>query len=256
MAAFAARRPAVGILGALALVAWGVASPIASLPQNRETLAKQVPLARGGRLTIDNSLGDVTIQSWNRDEVELRAKKSADSAADLAELPIDIRALPDALTVTSRAPVYAPDLRVRVDYRLRVPPDTDIRLVKADRGRVVIEGVAGRAVVRVINGAVRIRGFAGVLDVTTVNGDIDTEVTRLARGDAITFDTYNGDITLRVPRGVKAHYALRTFNGTIDSNTPLTVLTNYGPSVAHESNGVEDPLVRLTSVNGTIHLSR
>lgn len=256
MAAFAGRRPAVGILGALALAAWGAATPIASPPQSRETLIKQWPLARGGRLTLDNSLGDVTIQSWNRDEVELRAEKSADSAADLAELPIDIRAVPDALAISSRFPVYAPDMRVRVDYRLRVPADIDLKLVKADRGRVVIEGVAGRAVVRVINGGVRIRGFAGALDVTTLNGEIDTEVTRLARGDGITFETYNGDITLRVPRASKAHYALRTFNGTIDSNPPLTVLTTYGPSVAHESNDVEDPLVRLTSVNGTIHVNR
>lgn len=250
-------RGAIRLLGALALVVSGAANPVASsLPQHRETLARQFPLAQGGRLTIDNSLGDVTIQAWNRAEVDVRAEKSADTAADLAELPIDIRALPDALAIASRAPVYAPDLRVRVDYRLRVPPDTDLRLVKADRGRVAIEGVTGRAVVRVINGAVRIRGFAGVLDVTTLNGEIDTEVTRLARGDAITFETYNGDITLRVPRASQAHYALRTFNGTIDSNRPLPVLTTYGPSVAHESNGVEDPVVRLTSVNGTIRVNR
>ena len=178
------------------------------------------------------------------------------SAADLGELPIDIRALPDALTIASRAPVYAPDLRVRVDYRLRVPSDTDLKLVKADRGRVIVDGVIGRAVVRVINGAVQIRGFAGVLDVTTVNGEIDTELTRLARGDTVSFDTYNGDITLRVPRGVAAHYALRTFNGTIESSPPLTVLTSYGPSFVHENGGVEDPIVRVTSVNGTIRLNR
>jgi hypothetical protein len=72
----------------------------------------------------------------------------------------------------------------------------------------------------------------------------------------ITFETYNGDITLRVPRGSKVHYALRTLNGTINSNPPLMVLTTYGPSVVHESHDVEDPFVRLTSVNGTIHLTR
>lgn len=256
MAAFTWRRPAVVMLCALAFLASGAAGPNAALPQSRETLTKEIPLARGGRLALDNSLGDVTIRSWNREMVELRAEKSADSAGDLAELPIEIHAVADALTITSRAPVYRPDLRVRVDYRLRVPADTDLKLVKADRGQVIIEGVVGRAAVRVINGAVRIRGFAGVLDVSTLNGEIDGEVTRLSRGDAITLETYNGDILLQVPGGAKAHYALRTFNGSIESNTPMPVLTTYGPSVAHESNGVEDPLVRLTSVNGTIHVNR
>jgi hypothetical protein len=256
MTAFARRRPLCGLLCALALLAWSADNPRASLPQSRQTLNRLIPLARGGRLTLDNGLGDVTIQAWTRSELELRADRSADSVAELAELPIDVRALPDAVVIASRAPVYSPDLRVRIDYRLRVPADTDLKLVKTDRGRVVIEGIAGRAVVRVVNGAVRIRGFAGALDVTTTNGEIDAELTRLVKGDAVSFDTYNGDITLRVPRGAPAHYTLRTFNGAIDSNTPMKVLTTYGPSVAHEDNGVEDPIVRITSVNGTIRLSR
>ncbi len=256
MAALASRWPALVVFGALTLPAPGPARMSAPPPESRDTVAKQLPLARGGRLTLDNSQGDIAIESWDRDAVDLRADRIADSAADLALAPVDIRSSPDHLAITSRVPPYAPDARVRVDYRLRVPAHIDLKLVKTDRGRVVITDITGRASVRVINGAVRVRGFAGVLDASTLNGEIDAVVARLDRGDFITLETFNGDILLRVPGGAKAHYALRTLNGTIDSSVPLPVLNNYGPHVAHDGNGVEDPLVRLTSVNGSLRVRR
>lgn len=256
MTAFASRRLVLAVLGSLVVIAPRPAGTNLPFAESRETIARQFPLARGSRLTLENTHGDITIQSWDRAAVELRAERTADSAADLAAAPVDIRALPDQLTIASRVPAYAPNLRVRVDYRLRVPAEVDLKLVKTDRGRVVVADVVGRAIVRVMNGSVRIRGFAGPLDTSTINGEIDVEVARLERGDSITLETYNGDILLRVPAGAKAHYALRTLNGTIDSNVPLPVLNSYGPHVAHEAGGVEDPVIRLTSANGNIRVTR
>jgi hypothetical protein len=256
MRAVAWRWPAFVFLGALALVGAGPTGTRFPPPESRTTLAKQLPLAHGGRLTLDNGLGDVTIEAWQRDLVDLRAEQTADTDQDLALVPIDVRSEPDSLAISSRAPAYAPRTRVRVDYRLRVPGDIDLRLVKADLGRVSIADISGRAIVRVLTGTVRVRGFAGYLDASTLNGEIDAALTRFDRGDFVTLETYNGDILLKLPGGAKAHYALRTFNGVIDSNVPLPVLTTYGPNVVHEAGGVEDPLVRLTSVNGSLHVTR
>lgn len=254
--AVVSRWPVLVVLGSLALVGAGPTGESTPPPESRATLTKQFPLVRGGRLTLDNGLGDVTIEAWNRDLVDLRADQTADTDADLALVPVDIKSTPDSLTISSRAPVYASDTRVRVGYRLRVPAETDLKLVKADRGRVSIAGVSGRAIVRVLTGTVSVRGFSGYLDVSTLNGEIDAILTRFDRGDFVAMDTYNGDILLRLPGGTKAHYELRTLNGIINSNAPLPVLNSYGPHVAHEAGGVEDPLVRLTSVNGNLNVTR
>lgn len=256
MTAVASRWPALAILAALALMGAGPTGASVPSPESRATLARQFPHVRGGRVTLDNGFGDVTIEAWNRDLVDLRADQIADTDADLALVPVDIKATPDSLTISSRAPRYAPDTRVRVDYRVRVPAETDLKLVKTDRGRVSITDVSGRAIVRVISGTVRVRGFAGYLDASTVNGEIDAALTRFDRGDFVAMDTYNGDILLRLPGGTKAHYELRTLNGVVDSNVPLPVLNSYGPHVAHEAGRVEDPLVRLTSVNGSLRVTR
>lgn len=227
-----------------------------STPDGRDTLSRQFPLQRGGRVTLETTQGDIVVQTWNRDLVEVRAERTADSDADLALVPIDIRSAPDELAISSRVPAYAPDLRVRVDYRLRVPAQADLKQIETDRGRVEITNLAGRVVVRIVNGEFRLRGFSGILDASTVNGEIDAVVTRMDAADFIRLETYNGDIRLRLPAGLKAHYALRTFNGSIASDVPLTVLNTFGPEVVHEANDVEEPLVRLTSVNGSITLTR
>jgi len=256
MTAFAPRWSFLVVLGALPLLAAGRTGASTSSPESRATIAKQIPLTPGGRLTLDNGLGDVTIEAWTRDLVDLRAEETADSDSDLALVPVDIKVAPDALAISSRAPAYSLDTRVRVDYRLRVPGGVDLKLVKTDRGRVSIADVSGRAVVRVITGTIRIRGFAGYLDGSTINGEIDVNLTRFDRGDFVALDTYNGDIVLRLPSGTNANYSLRTLNGVIDSNVPMPVLKSYGPHVAHVAGDVNDPLVRLTSVNGSIHVTR
>lgn len=158
--------------------------------------------------------------------------------------------------IGSRAPASAPDLRVRVDYRVRVPAGVDLKSLKTDRGDIAVTGVSGRIVAQTVAGSVRLRRVAGVLKVATLNGEIDAELARLQRGDTVVFDTYNGDIRLRLPGASRAHYALRTFNGTIESSVPMPIQSVYGPHVAHETSGVDDPLVRLTSVNGTIRIER
>jgi len=246
----------VALLGSLLLVAASARRPAAPTPDNRDTLSRQFPLQRGGRVTLETTQGDIIVQTWNRDLVDVRAERTADSDEDLALVPVDIRSAPDQLDISSRVPAYAPDLRVRVDYRLRVPAQADLKRIQTDRGRVEITNLAGRAIVRVVNGAFRLRGFSGILDASTVNGEIDAVVARVNPGDFIKLETYNGDIRLRLPDGLRAHYALRTFNGRIESDVPLTVRNTFGPEVVHETNDVEEPLVRLTSVNGSISLTR
>lgn len=255
MVIFARRWPAVAILGGLIVVFPGRVGTHGLPPESREVISRQIPLAPGGRLTVETSRGDITIQSWDRPGVDLRAERVADSDADMALVPVDIRSRPELVAITSLAPVYAPEASVRVDYRLRVPANIDLKLVKTDRGRVLVSDVSGRAVLRVINGAVRVRNFAGILDASTLNGEIDATIARLDRGDNVVLETYNGDILLRAPGGVEAHYALRTFNGTIESSEKLPVLDTYGPHVAHVDGGVGGPLVRLTSVNGNIRIA-
>lgn len=217
-------------------------------------VARRLPLKIGGRLTLDNSRGDVVIQSWDRPMVEIVAEPSGESEEAMAQVPVTIQAVEDQIDVTSRFPAYAPNLRVRVDYRLRVPGEIDLKMIRTGKGRIEVSGVSGRAVLKVENGGIRVTDFRGTLDATTALGGIDAALTEVTRDDVLNLETFNGDIVLRVPRGLKAHFALRTLNGKVESDVPFEVRSVFGPPSVHEPGGVEAPLVRLTSVNGDIRI--
>jgi hypothetical protein len=250
-------RAAAAIAGLIvSLFRPGLTGPDARALAEKERVTRQLVLKNGARVTLQTSRGDVSIQGWDREVVDLKAEKTGDSADDMALVPVDIRASDDELAITSRVPAYAPNLRVRVDYQLRVPSRIDLKLLRTGWGNVTIAGVTGRAILQVDNGTVSISRFAGPLDVTTINGDIDARLTGIGEADFVKLETYNGDIRLSVPGAVTPHLDVRTLNGAIHSDIPLTVRNTFGPQVAHEANGVEEPLIRLISVSGDIHVTR
>ncbi len=223
--------------------------------EGSERLSRQFTLKSGGRLTLENTRGDIHISSWRGDGVELRAETTGDQEAiDL--VPVEIKSREDELNIRSVFPVYAPELNVRVDYRLRVPIEIDLKLVKSINGNVNVSGVTGRAVIEDDNGEITVKGFSGILKATTVNGKIEAEVTRVTESDFIRLENFNGDISLRLPSQVQAHWVVRSLNGTIESNIRFPILNNFGPQVVDFADGVEEPLIRAYSVNGNIRIAR
>src|SRR5882724_5388902 len=63
------------------------------------------PLQPGGSFELQNVNGTVDVQTWDRDEVEVHAVKTAKhQESDLALVSIDVDAKPDAVSVTTRYP--------------------------------------------------------------------------------------------------------------------------------------------------------
>ena len=100
-----------------------------------ETLRRNFILKSGGRIILENTRGDIRISSWEGERVQLTAEKSGDSEEEMEQVPIEITARKDELKITSLFPEYAPDLHVRVDYRLRVPAEIDLKLIKSINGQ-------------------------------------------------------------------------------------------------------------------------
>ena len=204
---------------------------------------------------LQNGRGNISIQAWNRQAIELRAVKTPD-ATDAEPVTVDIRASEDEVDISSRAPATVRNPHSKVDYQLRVPADIDLKLVKNARGRVQISGTSGRAIVQVDNGDVHIGDFSGTLDAMTINGQIDASFARVDPSESIKHETFNGDIRLRLPAGVNPHLEVRALAGAIHSVLPLSVHSAFGPQVAHEAGAPAAPFVSLVSINGDIHISR
>src|SRR3989475_8806862 len=78
------------------------------------------PLQPGGSLELQNVNGTVDVQGWDRNEIEVRAVKTAkQKESDLERVSIEVDAKPDAISITTRYPQNE-GVEVAVEYTIPV----------------------------------------------------------------------------------------------------------------------------------------
>ena len=108
-------------------------------------------------------------------------------------------------------------------------------------GDVTVAGVASDASVNTVSGDVSLSGARGDVEMESVSGDLtlrdivakqvrtnttsgDVSFSGQVQGDGrYEFNTHSGDIRLLLPANVGAQLSVSTFNGTIDSDFPITL---------------------------------
>src|SRR5258708_18930540 len=134
----------------LLAVIWAVPSFAISKEFNQS-----YPLQAGGTLELQNVNGTVDVQGWDRNEVEVRAVKTAkQKESDLERVSIDVDAKPDVITIATRYPQNE-GVEVAVDYTIHVPHGARVEHIGT------------------VNGTLRIAGGETVEDLHTVNGNIE-----------------------------------------------------------------------------------
>ena len=108
-------------------------------------------------------------------------------------------------------------------------------------GDVTVGSVTGDVEISTINGDVRASDLRGDVDVTAVSGDVELRGvtakvvrTKTTSGD-VTFDgtidpagryeltSNSGDVRLHIPRDASAQLTISTWNGSVDSDFPITL---------------------------------
>jgi DUF4097 and DUF4098 domain-containing protein YvlB len=108
-------------------------------------------------------------------------------------------------------------------------------------GDVTVQGVASDVAIHTVNGDVMLTGARGDVELETVSGDLtlrdinakqvrthttsgDVSFAGQIQGDGrYEFNTHSGDVHLMLPPDVGAQLSISTFNGSIDSDFPITL---------------------------------
>ena len=108
-------------------------------------------------------------------------------------------------------------------------------------GDVTVQGVASDVSIHTVNGDVMLTGARGDVELETVSGDLtlrdinakqvrthttsgDVSFAGQIQGDGrYEFNTHSGDVHLMLPPDVGAQLSISTFNGSIDSDFPITL---------------------------------
>ncbi len=198
----------------------------------------------GSRLVIESFRGEVTVNTWDRNEMRVIGDHSRRTFVEIDRSRSGMRL---------RADGYAGP--AQVDYEITVPASMDLDV----RGTFVsayVDGVEGEIRVFSTNGDIDVRGGGGFIQLETVNGrvelagaegnvDVQTTNGRVTVTDVtgdITAQSVTGSVTLEniVSSDVRAETTSGGvyYDGTIEDGGRYTLSTHSGDVVVAMQEGV------------------
>ena len=216
--------------------------------QDHETIQKTLPLPAAAHksLEIDNVFGSIEVTGETPNDVQLVVQKTlrAESKDSLErarkEVTLDITQDEGALKLYVNGPFrchcddcsesrHDDGYSVKMDFRVRVPRDIDVKVKTVNEGRVVVRNINGSFLVRNVNGDIEMENLSGSGTARTVNGPVKVSFRQNPRENSA-FRTVNGEVELRFAHDLSADFRFKTFNGGIYSDFPVTALPVHAVS--------------------------
>ncbi len=242
------------------------ASPATVITQDEtEKFDQTYPLNANGRVRISNVNGSITVQAWDRNEVQLSYTKTADTRERLTDVEIRIDSRPEFFSVESdydnwkirNTDKWRNGSRLTVEYRLMVPRGAVLNEVETVNGSITVSNFTNVTRVSAVNGSVKATNIRGNARLSTVNGEVNADFDRLESGSTISLNTVNGKVNLIIPSDSNATVKADSVNGSITNDFGLPVRKGkYVGRDLYGKLGSGDVDIRMNSVNGTLAINR
>ena len=237
----------------------------------RQVFEKTYDFQPQGTLILKNTNGTVTVESWRRNEIEVRAIKKVkagsrrDAELFMEKVRIEITRSRDRLRIETDYPQKRGDWgfmswmrgrrkpQVTIEFDIKVPEEIDLDLGTVN-GAITVWEINGEVEVHTTNGRIELDNVYGSVKGNTVNGSIEAELKDLDRRDDIRLETVNGTIITYFPRNIDADFNARAVNGSIRTDFPLKVRGKWGPKNVSGIVGRGGALINLKTVNGSIKI--
>lgn len=226
----------------------------------REEVTFTYTLESGGRLSLENVNGGITIEGGDGNEVVVTAHKKADNQEALDEIEINIDATPSRISIDTDLPESrgwwgGNSSGASVSYELSVPGNIDLDSISSVNGGIDIRGVFGTVKAETVNGSIDVDEAAGDAKLETVNGRIDARFTSVTGDQRINCDTVNGKINLSIPANSDASVSVETVNGSINaSDFGLEVDKGFVGKSLDGDIGEGSARITANTVNGGVRL--
>lgn len=218
------------------------------------------PLNDGGRLSVSNVNGSITVTGGSGDTVEIVAIKKADNQKTLDGIEIEITHTADAIVIETELPgsdhwfSWGGD-GGQVTYEIVVPAGTNLESIETVNGDVVISGVSGDVEAESVNGDLDCSDLAANASFSTVNGSIEASFSRLEGQQKVKAETVNGRITFRIPKEADVNVTADTLNGGINARDfGLETEKGFIGSDLNGSIGSGSARLNVDTVNGSIKI--
>jgi DUF4097 and DUF4098 domain-containing protein YvlB len=140
-----------------------------------------------------------------------------------------------------------------VEYRITVPRAATLDQVKLINGGLCLSGLAGSVTASAVNGSIKAEKLGGYADLSTINGRLIADFTRISAANQISLRSVNGPITLSIPSGAGATLNVRNQSGGIETEFGKAIRGDGGQELHTRVNrGGAD--IRVHNVNGGISI--
>lgn len=227
-----------------------------------ETFTKEFTLngnAGSQLLVVRNIFGDVNIEGYSGNTVQLEAKITIEASTEeklkIGKQEVGVANIQkDELTYVSyKIPCegfsleaftkeqlikgqfqwnqnchWKPVYEYRIDFTLKVPKRININASTVNNGEISIKNVEGKFNGNNVNGGILFDQVAGAVCAHTINGDVTVNFTKVPVENCKIYD-FNGDIKVNIPKGFSADVTFETTQG--DFFTDIEDITLKGPDL-------------------------
>ncbi|KUG25393.1 hypothetical protein ASZ90_004785 [hydrocarbon metagenome] len=208
----------------------------------RDLITKTVEAKKGGTFELEVNPGDISIKTWDRNEVQIKVDGLDDEEAEYLE----VKTFGDKISVRYKSRFgWGGD----ADYFVSLPSEMNLVLITTG-GDINIQDN--------INGSIKVNTMGGDIDLQNVNGDVQLETL----GGDISFKNISGSTSVSSHGGdifggniSGSSSELKTMGGDIRLNKISNVkkVTTFGGNIdVKESSGD----VELTTFGGNIKLEK
>ena len=225
---------------------------------DRYCIALEADFSDSDRVAIDGGMnGGVTVEGWNRDRVQVRAKvwANARTTERAEEIANDVRVQMDRGRLSADGPDTGRRESWGVSWEVRVPMATDLD-IETHNGGISVTEVTGRIEFDARKGGMYLRGVGGDVVGETTNGGLHIELDGDNwDGEGLDVKTTNGGVTIQVPSDYSAELETGTVNGGISIDFPVMVQGRIGRRLS-VTLGEGGPTVRAVTTNGGVKIVR
>jgi hypothetical protein len=202
-----------------------------SAAEQKDTSEKVFHGAAGGRLTIENVIGSISVTAVAGHEVRVTMTRSIKGRGpdDIAQAQREVvlESSDDGGNVRFHVRFPSEDncgkdgcadgrhdrhYTVSYEFRVQAPPGMLLKLSTVTAGDITVHGAFGDFDVNNVNGGIEMSDIAGSGEAHTVNGRVRVDFAKNPTGPS-SFKSINGELRVTFQPGLSADVQLKTFNG-------------------------------------------
>lgn len=216
-----------------------------------EKIEKSFNLNKDGIFKLSNINGKIVVSTHNKNEVLIKAVKSASKKSTLDNVKVNFEYKDNKLKVYTEK--HRGTCNFKVDFFVKLPEQISYVKLESVNGKIDVIGKFKTIDSNTVNGKIMFEGSFTSTNLKTVNGSINLYVKGDLKGN-ISAKTVNGSVKIEMKRNSSFTVNASTINGSIKTDFEASITRGFVGSKMEGTVNEGKHKISIKTVNGSIKL--